>query len=239
MPDQRQPTIFITGATRGIGRAIALRFAAAGFRLALVARTATDLEALQQEITALWPERELLVFPTDVGDATAVSKLAGRLRRHWTQLDVLVNNAGLFVQDKLLTEPEINLDRSLQVNLYGPYRLCRALLPLMLPHQQGLIINVSSVAARKAYPNSGSYTISKHAQLGLSRALRLELQDQGIRVTAILPGSTWTSSWEGEAVSPERLMAAEDVATAAFAAWELGPRAVMEEVVLRPQLGDL
>ncbi|MCB0633935.1 MAG: SDR family oxidoreductase [Saprospiraceae bacterium] len=231
--------VLITGATKGIGRAIAGRFAQEGARLAVTARTEADVRALQEDLEKKYPGTEVLPIAADVGNAGDISNLADTIEGQWGRLDVLVNNAGLFIQDDLLMEPESNLDRSLQVNLYGPYRLCRELLPMMLAAGKGHIINICSVASKIAFPNSGSYVISKHALLGLTRALRLELREKGIKVTAMMPGATWTSSWEGADIDPGRLMQPEDVAEAVFAVWKMGPSTVVEEMQLRPQLGDV
>lgn len=232
-------SVLITGATKGIGRATAERFAREGCRLAVTARTETDVNQLRDELERRFPDSEVLPIVADVGKSEDVSTLADAIEEKWGRLDVLINNAGLFLQDDLLMEPESNLDRSLQVNLYGPYRLCRELLPMMLAAGHGHIINICSVASKIAFPNAGSYVITKHALLGLTRALRLELREKGIKVTAMLPGATWTASWEGADIKPERIMPPADVADAIFAAWKLGPSTVVEEMQLRPQLGDL
>lgn len=232
-------SVLITGATKGIGRAIAERFAKDGARLAVTARTEADVEQLREELEKKYTQTEVLPIAADVGKPEDISALSDAIEQKWGKLDVLINNAGLFIQDDLLMEPESNLDRSLQVNLYGPYRLCRELLPMMLAAGHGHIINICSVASKIAFPNSGSYVVSKHALLGLTRALRLELREKGIKVTAMMPGATWTSSWEGADIQPERIMQPEDVAEAVYAVWKMGPSTVVEEMQLRPQLGDL
>jgi short-subunit dehydrogenase len=231
--------ILITGATKGMGRAIAFRFARAGLDVAVTARTEADVQALKEALQAECPEVDVLALATDVSSAGDIDRLAERIRQDWGRLDALVNNAGIFLQDDLLTEPESNLDRSLQVNVYGPYRLCRRLVPMMLEAGNGHIINICSVASKISFPNAGSYVISKHALLGLTRALRMELKDKHIKVTALLPGATWTASWEGADIPKERIMPVEDIAEAVFAVWSMGPSTVVEEMQLRPQLGDV
>lgn len=231
--------VLITGATKGIGRAIALRFAKAGLQVAVTARTEKDVKQLEGLIKKQYAEAEVLGVAADVSKPEDVQRLTKTIKEQWGSLDVLVNNAGIFIQDDLLEEPESNLDKSLQVNLYGPYRLSRQLVPLMLKSEKAHLFNICSVASKVAFPNSGSYVISKHALLGLTRALRVELMEKGIKVTAMLPGATWTSSWEGADIDQNRIMQPEDVAEALFAAWTLGPSTVVEEMQLRPQLGDL
>lgn len=231
--------VLITGATKGMGRAIALRFARAGMDLAVTARTEADVQALEKSLKAEHPDIDVLAVAADVGSRDEIEYLARQIKEKWGTLDVLINNAGLFIQDDLLTEPESNLDRSLQVNVYGPYRLCRALVPLMIEAGKGHIINICSVASKISFPNSGSYVVSKHALLGLTRALRMELLDKHVKVTALLPGATFTASWEGADIPEERIMPVEDIAEAVFAVWKMGPSTVVEEMQLRPQLGDL
>lgn len=231
--------ILITGATKGMGRAMARKFAQAGADVALTARTEKDVRTLETELKTQFPDRLMLALVADISSAEDVVRLSDRIKSEWGHLDVLINNAGLFLQGDLLEEPESNLDRSLQVNLYGPYRLCRQLVPLMIKAGRGHIFNICSVASKIAFPNCGSYVISKHALLGLTRSLRLELMDKNIKVTAMLPGATWTASWDGADIARERIMQVEDIAEAVYAAWKLGPSTVVEEMQLRPQLGDL
>ena len=109
----------------------------------------------------------------------------------------------------------------------------------MLKAAKGHIFNICSIASLQAYPNGGSYSISKYALLGFSANLRLELKDKGIKVTAVCPGATYTNSWKGSGVSEERIMEADDIAKMIYAATQLSPQAVVEDIVLRPQLGDL
>jgi short-subunit dehydrogenase len=131
------------------------------------------------------------------------------------------------------------LETLMEVNLYSAYYLTRAVLPLMLPQRAGHIFNMCSIASIIAYPNGGSYTISKFALLGFSKSLREEMKPKGIKVTAILPGATWTDSWRGADFPENRLMQASDIAKAVWAAYQMSGAAVVEELVIRPQLGDL
>jgi short-subunit dehydrogenase len=136
-------------------------------------------------------------------------------------------------------EKEGNLEEMIQTNLYSAYHLTRTLLPHMMARKSGHIFNICSVASLKAYPNGGAYGISKFALLGFSRNLREEMKPLGIKVTAVLPGAAYSASWEGSGVDPERIMTAEDVARMVYAAAILSPQATVEDIVLRPQLGDL
>jgi short-subunit dehydrogenase len=109
----------------------------------------------------------------------------------------------------------------------------------MIERQQGHVFNVCSTASVTAYANGGSYCVSKFALLGMSKVLREAMKPHGVRVTSVLPGATLTASWEGTELPPERFMPPEDVASAILAAYQMSARTVVEELILRPQLGDL
>lgn len=232
-------TIVVSGGTKGLGRAIAEIFAGYGFDVCVCARTQGDLDAMQADWGRRFPGSQLLTCQADVSKKSDVLEYARFIRAHWSQLDVLVNNAGIYLPGQVYDEREGTLETLLETNLYSAYHLTRALLPLMLPQRSGHIFNMCSVASLLAYPNGGSYSISKFALLGFSKVLREELKQKGIKVTALLPGATWSDSW-GEANFPvERLMQADDIAQVVWTACQLSDSAVVEEIVLRPQLGDL
>jgi short-subunit dehydrogenase len=151
----------------------------------------------------------------------------------------VVNNAGQFIQGQISTEAQGALEQMMQVNLFSAYHLTRALLPAMKAAGRGHIFNLCSIASLRAYPHGGSYGISKYAMAGFTANLREELKTQGIKVTGVFPGATMSPSWEGSGVPADRIMQADDIARMIVAAAGLSPAAVVEEIVLRPQLGDL
>ena len=154
-------------------------------------------------------------------------------------IDVLINNAGQFVPGSIYNEPEGNLEKMMEVNLYSAYHLTRALLPQMIKNKSGHIFNICSIASLNAYANGGSYSISKFALMGFSKNLREELKPFNIKVTAVYPGAVFTSSWEGAGIKPERIMEVADVAKMIFTASQLSPQACVEDIVMRPLSGDL
>ncbi len=156
-----------------------------------------------------------------------------------TPVHLLINNAGVFVPGQIHTEPKGVFEQTMHTNVFGVYHLTRALLPGMIAQRSGHIFNVCSTASITAYVNGGSYCVSKFALLGMSKVLREELKPHNIRVTSVLPGATLTASWEGTDLPPYRFMPPEDVAEAILAAYRLSARTVVEELVLRPQLGDI
>ncbi len=230
----------ITGATKGIGRATAERFAAEGWNLAICARSENDLQLTRAALLQLAPQPvEIITFAADVQKKAEVIAFASHVLQRWQQVDVLVNNAGVFLPGDIHKEEEGILETLIETNLYSAYHLTRALLPAMLPFRKGHIFNLCSVASLLAYPNGGSYSISKFALLGFSKVLREELKDKGIKVTAVMPGATWSHSWQGVDLPESRLMQADDIAKAIWGATQLSPAAVIEEIIIRPQLGDL
>ena len=127
----------------------------------------------------------------------------------------------------------------MQTNLYSAYHLTRGVIPLIRAGQRPHLFNICSIASLIAYPNGGSYSISKFAMLGFSKVLREELKPEGVRVTSVMPGATWSASWAGVDLPRERLMPARDIASAVLNAWKMSSATVVEDIVLRPQLGDL
>ncbi len=232
-------TAVITGATKGLGRALAELFARNGFDLCVCARTEADLEAMERDWAKQFPQQKLHTFSVDVSKKSELQAFAVFVNQTFGHIDVLINNAGVFMPGKISEEPEGTLETQLETNLYSAYHLTRALLPRMIPQGRGHIFNMCSIASFMAYPNGGSYSISKFALLGFSKVLREELKPLGLKVTSIMPGAAWSDSWAGVELPVERLMQASDVAKAIWGCYDMSDAAVVEELILRPQLGDL
>jgi short-subunit dehydrogenase len=186
-------------------------------------------------------------YPTISIDGKAMDlgeKANARLFGEWVlgntdSIDVLVNNTGTFIQGNVSDEPDGALETMLAVNLNSAYHTTRILLPKMMAQKSGHIFTICSIASLAAYPGGGAYSISKYALLGFTRNLRAELKEHGIKVTAVIPGAVYTDSWKGSGVPESRIMETEDLAKMIFSATQLSPQAVVEDIVLRPQLGDL
>lgn len=230
--------IVITGGTKGIGRALVERFAQARHHIAVCARNAQDLQELKRSI-----EEEYLVEvhtqPVDVSQKSEVEAFARFVLELGEPIDALINNAGVFIPGQIAEEEEGRLETMINTNLYSAYHLTRKLLPTLIAQKSGDIFNMCSIASLIAYPNGGSYSISKFALYGMSKVLREELKPHGLRVFSVMPGATYTASWEGSGIEEGRLMPASDVAEAVFSAFSMSKRTVIEDIVLRPQLGDL
>ncbi|MGI4733783.1 MAG: SDR family oxidoreductase [Janthinobacterium lividum] len=237
--DSSSQLVVITGGSQGIGRALVARFLRAGFAVATCARSATDLAGLCTEVGVGAPA--LHTLPADLSQWADCQRFASFVRGVGLPLAALINNAGAFVPGRLQDEPTdgSRLRTMLSANLLSAYDVTQALLPAFVAQRQGHIFTICSTASLMAYPNGGSYGIAKFALLGFTKTLREELKTQGIRVTAVLPGATLTRSWEGVGEAAERFIRPDDVAEAVFSAFSLSPQAVVEELVIRPQLGDL
>jgi short-subunit dehydrogenase len=230
----------VTGGSQGIGRALVARFLAAGYTVATCARSADALAQLRAELAPNAPAA-LHTLPADLSQWTDCQRFAEFVLSLNIPLAALLNNAGAFAPGRLQDEPAdgSRLREMLAANLLSAYDVTRALLPAFVAQRTGHIFTICSTASLMAYPNGGSYGIAKFALLGFTKTLREELKTQGIRVTAVLPGATLTRSWDGVGELPERFIRTEDVAEAVFSAFSLSPQAVVEEIVIRPQLGDL
>jgi short-subunit dehydrogenase len=168
-----------------------------------------------------------------------VEQFAGFVKSLNRKIDILVNNAGYFIPGQIHNEPEGTLESMINIHVYSAYYLTRQLISSMIENKDGYIFNMCSVASIMAYPNGGSYSIAKFALYGMTKVLREEMKPHGIRVTAILPGATLTASWEGVDLPAERFMKPEDVANAVYGAYHMSRQSVVEEIIIRPQLGDL
>lgn len=230
--------VIITGASKGIGKAIATQFAASGNNLFLCSRGEKSLYDTVAELQLLYPNATISGMPADMADKTAIDAFADWCLQKGTP-DILVNNAGYFIPGSIHNEAEGTLEAMLQSNLFSAYHLTRKLIPTMMDAKKGHVFNICSIASLHAYANGGSYSISKYALAGFSKNLREEMKPHGIKVTAVYPGAVLTSSWDGFDIDPNRIMEAADIAKMVFAASQLSPMAVTEDIVIRPQLGDL
>ncbi|WP_111672030.1 SDR family oxidoreductase [Algoriphagus litoralis] len=231
-------SILVTGGTKGIGRAIIERFAKEGFDIFTCARNEQDLISLQAYLETTFPGITVLALPADLSKKEEVVWFSAAVKAVALP-DVLVNNTGIFLPGSIHNEPEGNFEFMMQTNLFSAYYLTRAFVNEMMARKSGHIFSMGSIAGLTAYPNGGTYAVTKWAMLGMTKCLREELKPFQIKVTSILPGATYTASWEGVDLPEERFIRAEDVAESVWGAYNLSPQTVVEEVIIRPQLGDL
>jgi short-subunit dehydrogenase len=231
-------SIVVTGGTKGIGKAIIERFAAEGFSIFTCARSQAGLDELRSDLESRFPGVSLFTMRADLSQKSDVIAFAEAVKKQAIP-DVLVNNTGVFLPGSIHSEPEGNFELLMQTNLYSAYYLTRAFTAEMIARKSGHIFSIGSIAGLTAYANGGSYAISKWAMLGFTKCLRQELKDYQIKVTSVMPGATYTDSWQEADIPESRFMKASDVAEAVWSAYNLSPYSVVEEIVIRPQLGDL
>ncbi|PWT98501.1 MAG: short-chain dehydrogenase [Bacteroidetes bacterium] len=230
--------IVITGASRGLGKSIAEIFASEGHSLFLSSLREKTLAQTAKEISTKYPSAKIFFKPTDFSKKEQIKMFADWCLTQGTP-DIIVNNVGSFEPGSVHAEAEGVLENMLTVNLMSAYHLTRALLPSMMKRKSGHIFNMCSISSLKAYHNGGAYSISKFALYGLSKNLREEMKPFNIKVTSVLPGAALTDSWIESGVAPDRIMEADDISKMVFAASKLSPQACVEEIIMRPQLGDL
>ncbi len=231
--------IVVTGASKGIGKAIAAAFAAAGANLFLCARNAAQLNKTVAELQQQYQDLTVYSTTADLSVKDEAIAFGNWINKQVMAIDILVNNAGVFLPGSVHNETDGMLEQMIQTNLYSAYHLTRTLLPAMMEQQQGSIFNICSIASLQAYSNGGSYSISKFALMGFSKNLREELKRYNIKVAAVYPGAVLTDSWGNYDNSHHRIMEATDIAAMILAASKLSAGAVMEDIILRPLLGDL
>lgn len=226
------PVLVITGGTRGIGYAIARRFAP-NYAIVTCSRTPASVERLR----ALHPDWDVSVH--DLSQKSEAQAFARYVLERYPTLDVLVNNAGRFQPGNLIEEPDAVYETMLADNLHSAYYVTKGLLPRFLAQRRGLIVQMASVASLGAYPNGSSYAMAKAGLLAFSRNLREQLKPYHVGVSALLLGATRTDSWGGAPYPPERFIPPEAVAEIVWTLAQLPPGAVVEELLMRPMLGDL
>jgi NAD(P)-dependent dehydrogenase (short-subunit alcohol dehydrogenase family) len=231
-------TALVTGASQGIGAAIAHRLAAeAGMKLALVARNLEKLHCVADHCRSLGAE--VRVYSCDLTVEREVQDMADAVRRDLDTPDLLINNAGQFVRADLLGMDQAGFQSVLDTNLTSAFLVTRHFIAGMQAKKRGTIFFMGSVASKQAFPESGAYCVAKHGLLGLSRAFRASAAGSGLRISAILPGATESPSWTSDELASEGLMPAEDMAQAVLDIYKLSERTVVEEILLRPLRGDL
>lgn len=229
----------ITGGTKGIGKALVKKFVLNGWDVATCSRNEKDLRELKMEMEDLYKGVHLHIFRADLSDKDQVLKFIDFVEGLEPQVGVLINNAGVFIPGAIHEEPEEVMEMMMKTNLYSAYYLTRGLIGKMKARKSGHVFNICSTASITPYVNGGSYCMSKYALYGMTKVLREEMKTHGVRVTAVLPGATRTASWEGTDLPEERFIRPEDVADSVWSAFSASPRTVVEEVLIRPQLGDI
>lgn len=234
-----RPVVWVVGASRGIGAEIALQFASIGCTVCLSSRSMRRLVELRKRIVNLGGEAD--VFPCDVTSRGSVKSTFSRIQQRYHAIDVLINNAGVTVFKDFQHTSIEKTDEILQTNLRGPLLCVKNVLPAMIARRSGWIMNIISNAALKTFEDSAAYTATKAGLLGFSRVLREETRKYNIRVVSIIPGPTETEMWSRRDRKRfrYRMMSAKSVAEAILAVYQMPPDVVVDDIHLRPILGDI
>ena len=233
------PSVIITGGTKGIGRCLVLKFASKGFDIATCARNQSELDSLKKIVESNYPTIKIFLLKCDISKKDEIINFGKLAIIELGTVDVLINNAGIFIQGSISKEEEDVFEKQINTNLASAYHLTRTILPGMISTQNGYIFNMCSTASITAYTNGGSYCISKFGLLGFSKVLREEMKEYNIRVSSVMPGATLTASWEGTELPSERFINPEDVANLIFNFYETPLSMNIEEILIRPFNGDI
>jgi len=228
-------TALVTGATEGIGRAIAFALGRAGFAVGVCARTANRVDGLVAELRA--EGIAAAGAAADVGQPEPVSRAVAHVAEELGEIGLLINNAGVLIARPFEELTLEDWDTTMATNLRSLYLVTRAVLPGMRRRREGTVVNVASLAGRNGFVGGTAYTASKHAVLGFARSLMLEVRKEGIRVITICPGSVDTDLLRHQPMlksDPQRILQADDVAQAVVDAVRLPSRALVSEIDLRP-----
>ena len=232
-------TLIITGGSKGIGRSISIKFAKNNFDIFTCSRNQDELNKLESEIKSINPKIKVSTLVSDLSTKEGSLNFIDFVIKNTNKIDVLVNNVGTFIPGKLIEEEDSALEQMININLYSNYWVTKGLVNLMTNKKEGHIFNMCSIASKVAYANGGSYCISKFAFYGMSQCLREELKDFNIKVTSVLPGAVRTGSWDGTLLPDDRFIKPDDVSSSIYSAYNTSKGATIEEIIIRPQLGDI
>lgn len=219
----------VTGASRGIGKAVALGLAKDGYNIVLIARNQTKLLEVEQEIDALGVKTKIIC--DDIANFDSISTALSEAIAGWGRVDVLVNNAGIYIEG-LLEAPLEDYQRLLDVNFKAQVVMIKNVLPIMEKQKKGFIVNIASIAGKVGISEMGAYSSSKFALVGLSEALHTKYAKQGIKVTAICPGLVATDMTTDFEVPPSEMIQPEDIYKTIHYLMHLSPHAFVKEVII-------
>jgi short-subunit dehydrogenase len=229
----------ITGATKGMGKAIATAFAAEDINVAVCARNAGDLEVFKSELLKVNPAVSVFTAVADGSNKAQLLQFAADAEKELGAIQIVVNNLGAYVYSSILEDDDETFEKLINTNLMPAWVLYRQFGKKMVAAQTGHFFNICSVAALNPIPEAGTYSITKAALLSLSKVMRLEMQQHGVKVTTVIPGSTLTDSWKGVEVEKDKMVMPEDVASAIVNILKMSRGANVDEIVIKPARGQL
>ncbi|MBK0377686.1 SDR family oxidoreductase [Mucilaginibacter segetis] len=229
----------ITGATKGMGRAVAIAFAKQGINLAICSRNEQDLFNFKREIQKMAPEIMVITLVADCSKRDEVIKFASFTEKNMGFVDIIVNNVGMFKPAFILEDSDDSFQKQMDTNLMPAYELYRFFGKRMVSVGKGHIFNICSVAALDPIAEAGVYSVTKYALLGLNKVMKLEMQGRGVKVTAIIPGSTLTDSWRDVEVDKNKMVLPEDIASAIVNIYNMSEGANVDQMIIKPVSGQL
>lgn len=229
----------ITASTKGMGRAIAIAFAKQGINLAICARSVADLTTFKDELIVLSPNIKVVTATVDVSKKEQLFDFAKTAEQELGDINVIVNNAGIYQYSSILDDADGTLDQHVNTNLMPAYELYRYFGKKMAARKEGHIFTICSVASLTPLAEAGTYSVTKYALLGLVKVMRTEMQPHGVKVTAVIPGSTLTDSWKGMEVDKDKMVLPEDVAAAIVNIYNMSVGANVDEIVIKPTFGQI
>jgi NAD(P)-dependent dehydrogenase (short-subunit alcohol dehydrogenase family) len=222
-----------------MGRAIAIAFASEGLSVAICSRNEKELLEFRNELHAVNPNIKVLARVADGSNKSQLLAFAAAAQQELGFIDVVVNNLGMFIPTSILDDADDTFEKQVNTNLLPTYELYRFFGKTMKAAHKGHFFNICSVAALNPVVAAGSYSVTKYALLGLTKVMRLEMQDHGVKVTAIIPGSTLTDSWKDAVVDKNTMVLPEDIASAVINIYRMSPGANVDEMIIKPAPGQL
>jgi short-subunit dehydrogenase len=228
----------ITAATKGIGRATAIAFAREGVNLAICSRNGDDLLSFKNELSTINPRIKIFTSVTDCSIKKQLVQFAAGAEQELGFVSIIVNNVGIYEFSGILDDNEDTFEKQVNTNLMPAYALYRYFGKTMIAAQRGHIFNICSAASLNPIPEAGTYSVTKYALLGLNKVMRLEMQRHGVKVTAVIPGSTLTDSWKGIEVEKDKMVLPADIASAIINTYKMSPGANVDELIIKPITGQ-
>jgi hypothetical protein len=222
-----------------MGRAIAVAFAKEGINLAFCARSADDLLSFKNVLYAINPNIQVFTSVTDCSVKEQVLQFAAAAEKELGFISIIVNNVGMYTWSGILDDKEDAFIKNVNTNLAPAYELYRYFGKKMIAAHEGHIFNICSVASLNPIAEAGTYSVTKYALLGLSKVMRAEMQQHGVKVTAIIPGSTLTDSWAGMEVDKEKMVLPEDIASAILNTYKMSSGANVDQIIIKPAYGQV
>ena len=229
----------ITGATKGMGRSIAIAFAKEGINLAVCSRNENDLVSFKAELLQINPQIKVVAKVADGSVKDELLQFAAVAEQELGFINIIVNNLGMFDPSSILNEGDTAFDKQLNTNLMPAYHLYRFFGKKMIAKREGHIFTICSVAAINPIAEAGAYSVTKFALLGLSKVMRLEMQPHNVKVTAVIPGSTLTDSWKDAVVDKDQFVSPDDIASAIVNIYNMSAGANVDEIIIKPIGGQV